>query len=80
MQQINASRTLLPRAKIEEMLQAAFSVGPLRGYMIRPTEFSSVSECSAVEYSGGNYLVGEQSVGGPLQFSTCELLLLEAGS
>jgi hypothetical protein len=47
--------------------------------MIQLTEFSSVSEYSAVEYSGVK-LVGQQSVRGLLQFSRCELLLLEAGS
>jgi hypothetical protein len=35
----------------EEVLQAACSVGPLRDYMTRPTEFCSASKCSAVEGS-----------------------------
>jgi hypothetical protein len=30
------------REAMEVMLQAAFSAGPLRSYMTRPTEFSSV--------------------------------------
>jgi hypothetical protein len=34
-----------------EALQAAFSLSPLRGYMTRPTEFCSESECSAVDGS-----------------------------
>jgi hypothetical protein len=46
--------------------------------MTRPTEFSSVSDCSTVEYSEVSWLVRSQS--GLLQFSRCELLLLEAGS
>jgi hypothetical protein len=32
-----------------EVLQAAFSVGPLRGYITRPTELSSVQRVSAVQ-------------------------------
>jgi hypothetical protein len=44
--------------------------------MIRQTEFSSVS--TVLEYSGGSDLIGEQSVRGLLQFSHCELFLLDA--
>jgi hypothetical protein len=74
-EQRNASHTRWRRATIEEMLQAVFSVGPLWGYMTRPTEFSwvSVVQCSAVERVGW-------WVRGLLRFSPCELLLLEAGS
>jgi hypothetical protein len=36
---------------VEEVLQAVFSVGPLRDYMTWPTEVSSTSECNAVEGS-----------------------------
>jgi hypothetical protein len=54
--------------------------GTLRGYMTRPTEFSSVSECSSswVEWSEVSWLVSDQLVRGLLQFSTCQLLLLDA--
>jgi hypothetical protein len=37
-------------------LEGAFSVGPLRGYMTRPTEFRSVSAVQSVQWSE---LVGE---------------------
>jgi hypothetical protein len=36
---------------VEEVMQAMFSVDPLRGYMTRPTVFCSTSECSALEGS-----------------------------
>jgi hypothetical protein len=52
-----------------------FPVGPLRGYIIRPIEYSSIQ---LVQWSGVNWLVGE-SVREPLRFSPCALLLLEAG-
>jgi hypothetical protein len=55
-----------------------FLCGPLRGDITWPTEFSSVSECSAVEYSGVKW-VGWW-VRGLLRYSRCELLLWEAGS
>jgi hypothetical protein len=42
------TRARLRHATIEEVMQV-FSVDPLQGYMTRPTEFSSESECSAVE-------------------------------
>jgi hypothetical protein len=41
-----------PRATVEVLLEAVFSIYPLRGCMNRPTEFSSVSECNATERRG----------------------------
>jgi hypothetical protein len=37
----------------EEVMQAAFSVGPLRDYMTRPTEFISASAVQLRPFSGG---------------------------
>jgi hypothetical protein len=62
-----------------KVLQAEFSVGPLRGYMTRPTELTSVSECSAFEYSRVKW-VGWCALRELLQFIRCEPLLLDAGS
>jgi hypothetical protein len=41
-----------PHAVMKYCWKGCFLCGPLRRYMTRPTEFSSVCECSAVEYSG----------------------------
>jgi hypothetical protein len=78
-QQMKASLPPWRHATMEEILQAVFSVDPVRGYITRPSKFSSVSECSAVEYSGMKW-VGWWAVRVLLQFSRCELLLLEVGS
>jgi hypothetical protein len=43
-----------PRATMEVLFEAVFSMCPLRGYIVRPTEFSSVS---AVQWSGASWLV-----------------------
>jgi hypothetical protein len=42
-QQRNMSRPRWHHATVEEMMKIVFSVGPLRGYITRPTEFSLVS-------------------------------------
>jgi hypothetical protein len=68
-----------PSAKWNYCWKRCFPCGPLRGYMTRPTEFSSVSECSAVEWRGTSWLVSEW-IRGLLRSSPCEPLLLEAGS
>jgi hypothetical protein len=49
--------TFAMTSTIEKRFHAVFSVDPLRGYMTRPTEFSSVSEFSAGEYSRVKRLV-----------------------
>jgi hypothetical protein len=77
------SRPRQRHATIEEMLQVVFFVGLLQVYMTRPAEFSSASVCNVwTELSCAEWseLVGEQLVREQLQFSRCELLLLEAGS
>jgi hypothetical protein len=73
-QQSKKSCTQWRHATIEEVLQVAFSVGPLQGYMTQLTEFSLVSalQLSRVEWSE----LVEKSVRGLLQFSCCEPLLL----
>jgi hypothetical protein len=37
--------------RVEKLMQAVFSVDPLRGYMTRPNVFGSANECIAVEGS-----------------------------
>jgi hypothetical protein len=41
-----------PRATMEVLLEAVFSMWPPPSYITPPTEFSSVGECSAVEQVG----------------------------
>jgi hypothetical protein len=53
---------------VKEMLQTVFYVGP------------TLWLCDLTGWLQWSELVGEQSVRGLLQFSRCELLLLEAGS
>jgi hypothetical protein len=43
------ARMLWRHSTIEEVMQVVFSVGPLRCYITRPTEFSLDSERSEVE-------------------------------
>jgi hypothetical protein len=62
-QERNAPRPWWRYATIEALLLTAFSVGPLRGYMTRPTEFSSVSECSFVQWSEVSWMVSNQLEG-----------------
>jgi hypothetical protein len=72
-------RLLRRHATIEEMLKTVFSLDPLRGYMTRPTDFYSVSLCSAIEYSAMRW-TGWWAIRELLQFSPCEPLLLDADS
>jgi hypothetical protein len=44
---------------MEVLLETVFSMDAFRGYMIQPTDFSSISavQCSAVQYSEPSWLV-----------------------
>jgi hypothetical protein len=65
-----------PRATVEVLLEAVFTMNPLRGYVTRPTEWV---QCNWMQWSEVNLLVSEW-VRGLLRFGPCELLLLQAGS
>jgi hypothetical protein len=68
-----------PRVTIKVLFEVVFLCGPLRRYITRSTEFSSMSAGQGSGMERVGWWVNEW-VREPLRFSSCELLLLEAGS